>query len=107
VERQTNGFVWTNISKFDGISTTPHLDLQERNRLGFELLKQEFAIIQSNVIIFLTGTKYDVWLAKLFTLNQEPVNMLYDYNGLLPRMSSQTKHPLTLVMQKKLLSSTR
>lgn len=106
VERKTNGFLWTNISKFDSNSTTPHPDLQERNRLGFELLKQELAILQPDVVVFLTGTKYDVWLDELFTLERVPIlddgllNMLHDSSGVLPQLSFQTKHPRTLSMQR-------
>jgi hypothetical protein len=104
--RQTNGFLWTNISKFDCNSTTPNADLQERNRLGFELLKQELAIVQPEVVVFLTGTKYDPWLDQLFTLKREPVldegllNVLHDSTGVLPQLSFQTKHPRTLSLQK-------
>ena len=106
VEKKTNGFLWTNISKFDSSSTTPHADLQERNRFGFELFKQELSIIQPDVVVFLTGTKYDYWLDQLFTLERESeldnglLTMLHDSTGLLPRLSFQTKHPRTLCMQK-------
>ncbi|MCK8495877.1 hypothetical protein M0L20_28685 [Spirosoma sp. RP8] len=107
VERKTSGFLWTNISKFDSNSTTPHPDLQERNRPGFELLKQELAISQPDVVVFLTGTKYDSWLDQLFMLERESIlgdgllSVLHDSTGLLPRLSFQTKHPRTLSMQKK------
>ena len=106
VDRKTNGFLWTNISKFDCNSTTPHPDLQQRNRLGFELLRQELTIIQPNVVVFLTGTKYDPWLDQLFQLNREPIleggllNVLHDSTQLLPVLSFQTEHPRTLSMRK-------
>jgi hypothetical protein len=106
ITRKTNGFLWTNISKFDSKSTTPQADLQQRNSYGFELLKQELAILQPDVVVFLTGTKYDPWLDGLFQLKREPIleggllNALHDSTQFLPLLSFQTKHPRTLSMQK-------
>jgi hypothetical protein len=106
VTRKTNGFLWTNISKFDSNSTTPHSDLQQRNKAGFDLLKREIAVIQPDVVVFLIGTKYDGWLSDLFELNPEPIleggllKKLYNSTGLLPPLTFQTQHPRTLCMQK-------
>jgi hypothetical protein len=107
VTKKTNGFLWTNISKFDSNTTTPTVDLQQQNTAGFELLKQEIAIVQPDVVVFLTGRKYDYWLEKLyqpertFPLDSEDLlSQLHSSNGLLPDMTFQTQHPRTLSMQK-------
>lgn len=104
--KQTNGFLWTNISKFDYNYTTPSQELQQQNKAGFELLKQEIAIVKPDVVVFLTGTKYDYWLDQLFSpqktavLEDDLLQVLYDPNQLLPPMTFQTQHPRTLCMRR-------
>ncbi|RCR71392.1 uracil-DNA glycosylase family protein [Larkinella punicea] len=106
VSRKTNGFLWTNISKIDHKSTTPSFELQQQNESGFELLKHEIDITKPDVVIFLTGTKYDSWLEKLFTIKNEVIiengflSMLHDQSKLLPLLTFKTKHPRTLSSQK-------
>ena len=106
VSRKTNGFLWTNISKFDTNSTTPNFELQEQNPAGFELLKQEIFIVKPDVVVFLTGRKYDCWLDRILApqkvdvLENNLLWMLNDPNQLLPKLTFQTQHPRTLCMQK-------
>ena len=59
VSRKTNGFLWTNISKFDAGTTTPSSELQQQNITGFELLRSEITTVKPDVVVFLTGIKYD------------------------------------------------
>ncbi len=106
VSRKTNGFLWTNISKFDAGTTTPNLELQQQNIAGFELLKQEIAVIKPDIVVFLTGTKYDNWIDHLFHPQKEIVienNFLWrlsDSDQFLPELTFQTQHPRTLCMHK-------
>ncbi|MET7253135.1 uracil-DNA glycosylase family protein [Dyadobacter fermentans] len=103
VTRNTNGFLWTNISKFDCNSTTPSHDLQERNKEGFELLKSEIAILKPDIVVFLTGSKYDERINRVFSPMRETLlsdGYLYQLStgdGALPRLTFQTKHPRTLL----------
>jgi hypothetical protein len=103
VTRNTNGFLWTNISKFDCNSTTPSDDLQSRNAEGFELLKAEIAILKPDVVVFLTGSKYDERINTVFKPEREtilPDGYLYRLptsDGSLPPHTFQTKHPRTLL----------
>lgn len=103
VTRNTNGFLWTNISKFDCNSTTPSPDLQDRNKEGFELLKAEIAILKPDVVVFLTGSKYDGRIDAVFNPMREtilPDGYLYQLSttdGSLPVRTFQTKHPRTLL----------
>jgi hypothetical protein len=102
ITRKTNGFLWTNISKFDNNATTPDFDLQQLNVTGFELLKQEIAIVQPDIVVFLTGDKYVHWLHKLFKLEYVPIlpnsllARLHDQNQSLPLWIFHTQHPHTL-----------
>ncbi len=106
VSKQTNGFLWTNISKFDHQYTTPNWDLQQQNKAGFELLKQELAIVKPDVVVFVTGTKYDYWIDQLFSPNKTAVleddllQVVRDPNQLLPHLTFQTQHPRTLCMRR-------
>jgi len=106
VSKKTNGFLWTNISKFDSNTTTPTFELQQQNAAGFELLKQEIAILQPDVVVFLTGRKYDHWLEQLYHPEREPVTgtdslwLLHSSTRLLPTLTFQTQHTRTLSMQK-------
>ncbi|WP_461067029.1 uracil-DNA glycosylase family protein [Spirosoma horti] len=106
VSKKTNGFLWTNIFKFDSNTTTPTFDLQQQNAAGFELLNQEIAILQPDVVVFLTGRKYDHWLDQLYKPERESVNgtdsvwLLHSSTQLLPTLTFQTQHPRTLSMQK-------
>jgi len=106
ITRKTNGFLWTNISKFDSNSATPPYELQLRNKAGFELLKREIAIIQPDVIVFLIGTKYDDWLSHLFKFDAEPVlkgvllKVLHASKEFSLPLAFQTQHPRTLCVQK-------
>ena len=103
VTRNTNGFLWTNISKFDCNSTTPSTDLQDRNAEGFALLKAEIAILKPDIVIFLTGSKYDGRINAVFNPEREtvmPDGYLYRLStgdGSLPFHTFQTKHPRTLL----------
>jgi hypothetical protein len=103
VTRKTNGFLWTNISKFDCNSTTPSPTLQESNLEGFELLKAEIAILKPDVVVFLTGSKYDSRIDAVFNPMREtilPDGYLYQLSttdGSLPVRTFQTKHPRTLL----------
>lgn len=103
VTRKTNGFLWTNISKFDCNSTTPSYDLQDRNAEGFELLKAEIAILKPDVVVFLTGSKYDERINTVFKPEREtilPDGYLYRLSttdGSLPPHTFQAKHPRTLI----------
>ena len=103
VTRNTNGFLWTNISKFDCDSTTPSYELQERNKAGFELLKSEIAILKPDIVVFLTGSKYDERINAVFNPTRKtilPDGYLYQLStgdGSLPRLTFQTKHPRTLL----------
>lgn len=107
VERGTNGFLWTNISKFDYHSSTPSLDLQERNMSGFSLLKTEINITRPDIVVFLTGTKYDARIASVFggeNIELEsgvPLYRIQTTDGSLPRMTFKTEHPRTLCQHKK------
>ncbi|GAB3742332.1 hypothetical protein [Spirosoma lituiforme] len=99
--RKTNGFLWTNVSKFDYHGQTPPIDLQQRNEAGFALLKDELAILQPDIVVFLTGHKYDGWIKQLFSPKQESLlgdylYLLQDPNHDLPRLTFQTHHPHTL-----------
>lgn len=104
---KTNGFLWTNISKFDSGATTPSYELQKQNERGFELLKKELDITKPDVIVFLTGSKYDGWIDKLFSPAQEPLmsnGLLYKLSSAdhcLPKIAFQTKHPRTLCFEKQ------
>jgi hypothetical protein len=103
VTNKTNGFLWTNISKFDCNSTTPSEVLQDRNEAGFELLKSEIAILKPDVVVFLTGSKYDHRINNVFNPVREtilPDGYLYQLStadGSLPPRTFQTKHPRTLL----------
>ncbi|KQS27021.1 uracil-DNA glycosylase family protein [Dyadobacter sp. Leaf189] len=103
VTNKTNGFLWTNISKFDCKSTTPSEELQNRNEKGFELLKAEIAILKPDVVVFLTGSKYDERINKVFNPVREtilPEGYLYQLStsdGSLAPRTFQTKHPRTLL----------
>jgi hypothetical protein len=103
VTRNTNGFLWTNISKFDCNSTTPSPTLQESNLEGFELLKAEIAILKPDVVVFLTGSKYDGRIDAVFNPMREtilPDGYLYQLSttdGSLPVRTFQIKHPRTLL----------
>lgn len=103
VTRNTNGFLWTNISKFDCNSTTPSADLQERNAEGFALLKAEIAILKPDIVVFLTGSKYDERINAVFNPEREAIlsdGYLYRLStsdGSLPIHTFQTKHPRTLL----------
>lgn len=107
VTRKTNGFLWTNISKFDCKSTTPDIELQAKNVAGFHLLKAEIEILEPDMVVFLTGTKYDGWIDSVF--NPIRVDILPDgflkrlsvSDGSLPELTFQTKHPRTLVGSRK------
>ena len=107
VSRKTNGFLWTKISKFDCNSTTPDNNLQTRNEAGFHLLKEEIAILRPDIVVFLTGTKYDGWIDKVFKPARKEVmpegflNKLSVIDGSLPKRTFQTKHPRTLLGSKK------
>jgi hypothetical protein len=100
---KTNGFLWTNISKFDCKSTTPSPTLQESNLEGFELLKAEIAILKPDVVVFLTGSKYDERINTVFKPEREtilPDGYLYRLSttdGSLPVRTFQRKHPRTLL----------
>lgn len=107
VSKKTNGFLWTNVSKFDSQTTTPSFALQQQNAAGFELLKQEIAIVRPDVVVFLTGTKYDHWLDHLYKHTRVPLlddkgvlSQLESDTYLLPALTFQTQHPRTLSMQK-------
>ncbi|MCE6987593.1 hypothetical protein [Dyadobacter sp. CY323] len=103
VSKHTNGFLWTNISKFDCNSTTPSPDLQDRNKEGFELLKAEIAILKPDVVVFLTGSKYDERINAVFNpvrktiLPEGYLYQLFTSDGSLPLRTFQTKHPRTLL----------
>lgn len=105
--RKTNGFLWTNISKFDAHATTPSQELQEKNRAGFELLKTEIEIVRPDVVVFLTGTKYNHWLDELFNCERRAIldnNYLSQLVGITladKPLMFQTMHPRTLVMNKR------
>ena len=106
MSRQTPGFLWTNISKFDDGGTTPNQELQHKNERGFHLLREEIRITKPDVVIFLTGTKYDCWIAKVFNLIELPEPVLdgllwriHTNNDILPLMF-KTQHPRTLCAQK-------
>ncbi len=107
VTRKTNGFLWTNISKFDCNSTTPDHELQKRNTAGFHLLKTEISILKPDVVVFLTGTKYDCWINDVFNPQREIIlsegylTKLSVADGSLPPLTFQTKHPRTLIGSKK------
>lgn len=107
VSRKTNGFLWTNISKFDCKSTTPNSKLQERNQAGFHLLKTEIEILKPDIVVFLTGTKYDGWIDKVFNPQREIIisegflTRLSVADESLPPLTFQTKHPRTLIGSKK------
>ena len=101
VIRKTNGFLWTNLSKFDYHGQTPPVDLQQRNEAGFALLKDELAILQPDIVVFLTGHKYDFWIERLFGPAREPLlgdylYLLRDQSHELPQLAFQTHHPHTL-----------
>ena len=72
VTRNTNGFLWTNISKFDCNSTTPSTDLQDRNAEGFALLKAEIAILKPDIVVFLTGPNMMGVLMQYLIRNGKP-----------------------------------
>lgn len=66
VNKQTSGFLWTNISKFDYNGSTPTKIQKEKNGSGFALLKKEIEIVKPDIIVFLIGRKYDLDLANQF-----------------------------------------
>ena len=107
VTRQTNGFLWTNISKFDHNSTTPPEELQDRNLAGFQLLKDEIYIVNPDVIVFLTGDKYDLRIKSIFNVDVPllsddlPLVRLNFTNGFAPKFVFKTEHPRTLCQHKK------
>ena len=105
VHRSVNGFFWTNISKFDKATTTPSQELQDQNPEGFLLLKDEIAITKPDVVVFLTGEKYNVKIDEVFKTKRESLmenELMYSLkttDGSLP-VAFQTKHPRTLCQQK-------
>lgn len=107
VTRRTNGFLWTNISKFDYDGTTPDANLQDRNEAGFFLLKSEISILNPDVVVFLTGEKYNRWIDKVFAPLREEVltngylQVLRVGDGSLPKLTFQTRHPRTLIGVRK------
>lgn len=107
VRRGTDGFLWTNISKFDSKTSTPSDELQERNLKGFHLLKDEISITKPDIVIFLTGTKYDGRIASVFggkvveVASGVPLHRIKTDNGELPLMTFKTEHPRTLCQHKK------
>jgi hypothetical protein len=104
--RHTNGFLWTNISKFDTVGTTPAYEVQRQNAAGFFLLKDEIAIARPDIVVFLTGHKYDCWINKIFQPTcQEllPNGLLYSLTTVdhsLPHLTFKTEHPRTLCQRK-------
>ncbi len=106
VTRRTTGFLWTNISKFDEDGTTPTWELQQQNEESFALLKQEIAITKPDIVLFLTGKKYDYWIDRVFSPADDEIlknGLLYKLttaDGSLP-IAFKTEHPRTLCTQKK------
>jgi|GEM_PF-394154 len=105
VNRRTTGFLWTNISKFDEGATTPNQNLQAKNERGFYLLKEEIRITKPDLVVFLTGSKYDYWIDKVFAPAKE--DMLGD--GTLWKLTAtddslpvafKTEHPRTMCARK-------
>ena len=113
VIRKTNGFLWTNISKFDINGTTPEYKFQKRNTAGFELLKTEIFILKPDVVVFMTGTKYNELIEQLFKPEREIIiennflTKLHDKNNLLPPLTFQTMHPGTLQRSKNSVGKSR
>lgn len=107
IKRGTNGFLWTNISKFDYNSTTPSQELQDRNLSGFQLLKSEINIVKPDVIVFLTGDKYDSRIKSIFDVDAPPLGddlplvRLNFADGFMPKFVFKTEHPRTLCQHKK------
>ena len=81
----------------------PSNKLQDRNKPGFELLKAEISILKPDVVVFLTGSKYDHRIDEVFKPTREsilPDGYLYRLStsdGSLPPRTFQTKHPRTLL----------
>lgn len=106
ISRRTNGFLWTNISKFDSSGTTPSSDLLNQNSKGFDLLRQEIAITKPDIVVFLTGRKYDERINTVFKneseslLDNELLYLLQTADGSLPYLTFKTEHPRTLCQAK-------
>lgn len=96
-------FVGQETHSWDCNSTTPSGDLQNRNAEGFELLKAEIGILKPDVVVFLTGSKYDERINTVFKPEREtilPDGYLYRLStsdGSLAAHTFQTKHPRTLL----------
>lgn len=102
VDRKRNGFLWTNISKFDYGQTTPSQELQNLNPSGFMLLKEEISICKPDIVIFLTGGKYDGRIKSMFQIADDamvegmPVWRIDGAGSDSPSLMFKTEHPRTL-----------
>ncbi len=107
VSRKTNGFLWTNISKFDYNGKTPSQKLQNSNPEGFSLLRQEIAICRPNIVVLLTGEKYDHHVNSIFDPKSEKIDLSIPLwkvsanNTKLSVLMFKTEHPRTLCQNKK------
>lgn len=112
VSRKTNGFLWTNISKFDYASSTPSQELQDKNIAGFKLLRGEIELTKPDIVIFETGgscdqRSYDQRIEAALGVNvpkfgaELPLVRLDNVSGLSPQFIFKTEHPRTLCQHNK------
>ena len=107
VDRKKSGFLWTNISKFDQKQTTPPQELQSLNYSGFRLLEEEISICEPDVVIFLTGEKYDERIKSMFQVADNKIEEdvpLWKVDMTEPNSLSlmlKTEHPRTLCQNEK------
>ncbi len=60
------GYLWTSISKMSYADSTPPVGIQNRNKQGFDLLKEEIGIVKPDMIFFLTGFSYDEQIQSMY-----------------------------------------
>lgn len=57
--RLKKGFLWTNISKIDDDGDSTNEAINNLNSEGFKLLRREVEIVKPDVVLFMTGGKYN------------------------------------------------
>jgi hypothetical protein len=104
-----NGFLWTNFSKCDSGGTTLTRELQDLDKMGFDLLTSEIEILKPDVVIFITGWDYEKQFQRVFSgLTYETLEDNFIYrciHKLLPKRTYMTMHPKGLHLRGKFKST--
>jgi hypothetical protein len=106
------GLIWTNLARCDyqggSVLNAPEELMADLSRLQYRLMAEELAILQPHVCLFLTGPRYDNFLAEVFpecqltSVGDSPVRELARISHpSLPRSSFRTYHPKYLRLRKR------